>query len=182
MEGAIAAVHSWIAGAPQLLPTNINITQRSDTSQVFLSAGLPIDSQISAKIKEKIWNEEFVDFGSLLSNPGQDKYQISVQNSAAGNPASFCLEPVARPKKIISIDVWQEAFHIFVVVYTQRNPHEAPSLMKYGQIIRDLAIRGQNWRFYNENFRHLREKRKFTLCVTKSRICRQETGARVGSQ
>ena len=97
VEGAIAVAHSRIAGAPQLLPTNISITQCSDPSQVFLLAGLLIDSQISAKIKEKIWNEEFVDFGSLLSNPGQDKYQISVQNSTAGNPASFCPEPVAQP-------------------------------------------------------------------------------------
>ena len=157
VEGAIAVAHSRIAGAPQLLPTNISITQCSDPSQVFLLAGLPIDSQISLKIKKKIWNEEFVDFGSLLSNPGQDKYQISVQNSTAGNPASFCLEPVVRPKKIISIDVWQEAFHIFVGVYMQRNPHEAPSLMKYGQIIRDLAIRGQNWHFYDKNFCHLHQ-------------------------
>ena len=28
--------------------------------------------------------------------------------------------------------------------------------MKYGQTIRDLAARGQNWRFYDENFRFLR--------------------------
>ena len=37
----------------------------------------------------------------------------------------------------------------------QRNPHEAPSLMKYGQIILDLAICGQNWHFYDKNFCHL---------------------------
>jgi hypothetical protein len=29
--------------------------------------------------------------------------------------------------------------------------------MKYGQTIRDLALRGQNWRFYDENFRFLRQ-------------------------
>ena len=156
VEGAIAAAHSQITGAPQLLPTNIVTQARSQPSQTFLSAGLPIDSQISTKIKKKIWNEEFVDFGVLLGNPGQDKYQISVQNSEAGIPASFCLEPVSRPKKIVSIEVWQQAFYIFAGVYTQKYPHGAPALMKYGQTIRDLAVRGQNWRFYDENFRYLR--------------------------
>jgi hypothetical protein len=28
--------------------------------------------------------------------------------------------------------------------------------MKYGQTIRDLAVRGQNWPYYDENFRCLR--------------------------
>ena len=85
-----------------------------------------------------------------------DKYQISVQNTETGAPASFCLEPVSRPKKIMSIEVWQQAFNIFVGLYTQKHPHEAPALMKYGQTIRDLAASGQNWRFYDENFRFLR--------------------------
>ena len=128
----------------------------SNPSQIFLSASLPIDSQITAKNKEKIWAEEFIDFATLLSNSGQEKYQISQQNSDAGTPASFCLEPVSRPKKIMSIELWQQAFLIFVGDYTQKNPQEAPVLMKYGQTIRDLATRGQNWRFYDENVRFLR--------------------------
>jgi hypothetical protein len=80
VEGAIAAAHSRIAGAPQLLPTNVIPPSVSTPSNIFLSASLPTDSQISSKIKEKIWNEEFVDFGSLLSNQEQEIYQISVQN------------------------------------------------------------------------------------------------------
>ncbi len=93
---------------------------------ILISADLPIDSQVSTKIKDKIWNEEFVDFGALLSNPGHDKYQISVQNSDAGTPASVCLEPVSQPKKIMSIEVWQQAFNICAVVYTQKYLYEAP--------------------------------------------------------
>ena len=42
-------------------------------------------------------------------------------------------------------------------VYTKKYPNEAPALMKYGQTIQDLAARGQNWRFYDENFRFLRQ-------------------------
>ena len=80
MDGAIAAAHSWITGAPQLLPSTSVVTPPSNPSQIFISADLPIDSQ------DKIWNEEFVDFGT--------EFRIQVQNSEAGTPASFCLEPV----------------------------------------------------------------------------------------
>ena len=31
-------------------------------------------------------------------------------------------------------------------------------LMKYCEIIRDLAARGCNWRYYDENYRDLRQK------------------------
>ena len=78
-------------------------------------------------------------------------------NSEAGLPASFCLEPASRPKNIQSIEVWLQAFHIFVGIYTKKYQHQAPALMKYGQTIQDLASRGQNWRFYDENFRFLRQ-------------------------
>ena len=168
VEGAIAAAHSRIIGAPQLLPTSAQTQRQANPSQIFLSASLPIDSQLSAKIKEKIWNEEFVDFGSLLSNSVHDKYQISVQNTETGASACFCLEPVSRPKKIMSIEVWQQAFNIFVGVYTQKHPHEAPALMKYGQTIRDLAASGQNWRFYDQNFRFFRVRRQTVFLGVRS--------------
>ena len=41
------------------------------------------------------------------------------------------------------------ACQIFVGVYTQRYPTEAPFLIKYSEIIRDLAARGYNWRYYD---------------------------------
>ena len=58
-----------------------------------------------------------------------------------------------KPKRIYSIEVWDNAFRIFVGVFTQKYPHEAPYLLKYSEIVHDLAVRGQNWRYYDENFR-----------------------------
>ena len=48
------------------------------------------------------------------------------------------------------------AFHIFVTVYTRKCPADAPALMKYGDVIQDLASRSHNWKFY-ENFRFMRQ-------------------------
>ena len=157
VHGAIAAAHVSISGEPQLLPTTSSPASSAAPAKLFHLASLPIDSWASAKLKGKIWNEEFVELGSLWRNPGHDKYQISFQHSEAGHPASFCLEPASRPKKIQNIEVWLQAFHIFVGVYTKKYPNEAPAFMKYGQTIQDLAARGQNWLFYDENFRFLRQ-------------------------
>lgn len=133
-------------------------------NRIFQSVSVPIDARVPIKIKNKIWNEEFVDFGSLLSNPVHDnKYQLSVQGSGSGQAAALTLEPVTKAKVIQTIDVWMNAFRIFVGVYTRKFPQEAPALMKYGDIVQDLAARGQNWRFYDENFRFLRQNQASDL-------------------
>ena len=45
----------------------------------------------------------------------------------------------------------------FVSVYTLKFSTEAPALMKYGDIVQDLVVRNHNWKFYDENFRSLRQ-------------------------
>ena len=77
--------------------------------------------------------------------------------SPAGHPASLVLEPTVKSKQIRNISDWLRAFHIFVSIYTQRYSHETPALMKYCQIVQDLAARDYNWSCYDENFRFLRQ-------------------------
>ena len=75
----------------------------------------------------------------------------------SGQLASLVLEPTAKSKRVKTIGDWLHAFHIFGSIYTQKYPHESPELMKYCQIIQDLASRGHNWFYYDENFRFLRQ-------------------------
>ena len=97
-----------------------------------MSVTLPIDARIPAKIWSKIIPNEFVDFGSLLVNPAfEDKFRITLQPSQEGSSASLALEPVNKAKRITSIDVWFQAFHVYVGIFTAQYPHEAPGLMKY---------------------------------------------------
>ena len=64
-----------------------------------------------------------------------------------------------KKKKKISIETWTSAFLRFMAVYTEQFPMEAPQLLKYTEIVRDLARRspGQSWYLYNQQFRMLRE-------------------------
>ena len=62
-----------------------------------------------------------------------------------------------KTKMIFTLENWLSAFHVFVGVYTWKYPHEAPALMKYGEVIQSLAAKGGNWRYYDDNFRFLRQ-------------------------
>ena len=123
-----------------------------------------MDSRLSGKMWAKIWKDEYVDLGTLHANPGLvHQYQITINNSDNGFIPSLCLGPLAKHKKVTTNETWLSSFHVFVGAYTKQFPHEAPALMKYGEIIEDLAGRGHNWKFYNENFRFLRQPHHVAL-------------------
>ena len=158
VHDGVQSVLASLSGEQNLLPG----TQRPN--DVFMSVTLPIDARIPAKIRSKIIQNEFVDFGSLLVHPAfEDKFRITLQPSQEGSSPSLALEPVNKAKRITSIDVWLQAFHVYVGIFTAQYPHEAPGLMKYGATIQDQAARGHNWRYYDENFRFLRQSQATSL-------------------
>ena len=149
---SLTSVQSALSGDPN------PVTHKALPGHLFSSPSLAIDSRVSDKLKSKIWNNEYFEFSALLSNPVfENKYQLTINNSDKGLVPSLCLEPVSQTKKYLSIESWLNYFHIFVGVYTRKYPNEAPALMKYGEVVQDLAARGHNWRFYDENFRFLRQ-------------------------
>ena len=136
--------------------------ERMQPTHIFQSSALPIDARVSDKIRGKIWANEYIDFGLLMSNPLVEQgYRLAVKQQ--GDSPAISLEPITRPKKIQSIDAWVKCFHVFVGVFTSRFPAESPALMKYGEIVQDLAARGFNWKFYDENFRYLRQSQHASL-------------------
>lgn len=78
--------------------------------------------------------------------------------------------------RIATINVWVEAFYVFVGVYTSRFAHEPPGLMKYAFTI--LATRGHKWRFYDENVTFYRKLLLFPLPGARS-ICNFGSALRV---
>lgn len=153
LSDSVNAVNTTLSG--ELLPATTSAPLPS--GPLFSSASLSIDSKVSPKLRAKIWLQEYIDFGSLLANPVLDnKFQLNFQTTTEGQKPSLCFEPAVRPKKIQTIDTWMHAFHIFAGIYTSKYPTEGPALMKYADVIQDLAARGHNWQYY-ENFRFLRQ-------------------------
>ena len=127
-------------------------------STLFTSPSLPIDARVSAKLRAKILKNEFIDLGALATNPTlESKYQVVLHNEGGTQPPSLALEPVTKTRKLLTISSWTSNFMVFVGVYTSQFPSEAPALMKYGEIVQDLAARGHDWHYYDENFRYLRQ-------------------------
>ncbi|XP_052797108.1 uncharacterized protein LOC128229306 [Mya arenaria] len=118
----------------------------------------PILNQIKRSICKDIWRNKFIDFSSLLpSFPSSTcDPQFSFQLDQHSN---FALRPSTRTQKIITIESWTSAFIKFTAVYTTKFPHEAAQLMKYAEIVRDIAARCPGLAFYHYDihFRRLRE-------------------------
>lgn len=122
----------------------------------FISVALPLGSAVQDKIKSKIWADDYIDLGSLLTaQQGDDTYSIKLQNSG-GHPT---LSVVSNQKKlsITTIDSWTNAFLTYIAIYTQNHPNQHASILKYMSIIRDLASNAANWKYYDETFRSIRK-------------------------
>ena len=105
-----------------------------------------------------------MDLGILLVRPAsQNKFQITLAQPELGRQPSFCIEPAEKPRRITTIDQWLNAFHVFIGIYTAKYPHDSPELIKCCSLIRDLAERGHNWLFYDENFHFMRQSRVSSL-------------------
>ena len=105
VQVAVQHLHSFLAGETGPLPEGARPTE------LFTSVNLPVDARVPAKIKTKIWQEEYIDFGSLLVNPTLDGgFQLTIQNSGEGSSPSLALEPLTKPKRITTINAWMLAF------------------------------------------------------------------------
>ncbi len=113
-------------------------------------------SRSALRLRRRFGGNEFIDFG-LLINPqvGDTPYHLSLGTSEGSVP-TLALEPTTKAKAIHNTEVWTTAFQVFVGVYTSKYPLEAPALMKYGEVVRDLAARGGNWQFYDTQLCYLR--------------------------
>ena len=114
---------------------------------------------MNSKVKAKIWSNEYLDFGTLLSfSPNNQKYSLSIASSDGETTRpQLTLEPSQPVKKILTINQWLSAFHIFGAIYSEKLPTDTPKLMKYWEIVDDIAAKLGNWLYYDEQFPFIRQ-------------------------
>lgn len=153
-QGPVATALQHVSGE-----NFVEVSQATSSGMsVFNSVSIPVEAQVNSKLKSKIWANEFFDFGLLLSlGTGDTRYHLSLSAETGSSMPTLSLEPTQKTRQISNIETWTSAFQIFVGVYTGKYPMEAPALMKYGEVVRDLAARGGDWRFYDTQFRFLRQ-------------------------
>ncbi|KAK3107514.1 hypothetical protein FSP39_016300 [Pinctada imbricata] len=120
---------------------------------ISVNEGIPLGNNIPLRLKQKIWNEQFVDFKSLLPNNKETNIAIQIEN----NSISFNNQHTSQAS--LSLHQWTNAFFIFIAIYVEKKPHECNNLLKYGFTVRELGSTHGDaaWRFYDENFRKLRQ-------------------------
>ena len=123
--------------------------------QIFSSVAVSLSSRVSSKI----WSNEYLDFGNLLSfSPNNKTYSLSLASSDGETTRPhLALEPSQPVKKIQTINQWLSAFNIFVAIYSEKLPTDTPKLMKYCEIVRDIAAKPGDWLYYDEQFRFIRQ-------------------------
>ena len=158
VSAAVVGAAEAITGQSSTVVSALSAPPAPGISEVFTPAALPLDARIPARVKAKIWANEYIDFATLLiNNTPSPNYQLTINQSSDDGPPTLSIEPSTKTNKINHIAAWSAAFRFFVAVYTTRYPHEAPALMKYGDVIHELSSRGHQWRYYDENFRFLRQ-------------------------
>lgn len=95
---------------------------------------------VSAKTRNKIWANEYVNFELLLHTQViDDCYSIKMLHNKEGGHPALTIVPNQKKQTITNIESWTNAFHIFTAIYMEKWPQDGPALMTYGAVVRDLA-------------------------------------------
>lgn len=122
-------------------------------------ASRPLGLGVNAKIKGKIWSDQYVDFAVLLQDRDVDKLELTESDSGT------LMFRKSAPAQIKTMDRWFRAFHVFAGVLTERHPLIGPDLMLYASTIHNLSSKAgeASALFYDKQFRLLRESFGATL-------------------
>ena len=120
---------------------------RQDTSTL----ANPIDSFVPPKLRDRIWNKDFVDLLNLIQEePEPAKFSI---DSTGSSPSITMIAPSKRV--VTSILQWIQAFRRYTAVYMQKWPQEVQGLLKHAKVVQGLHEERCDWRTYDTRFRHL---------------------------
>ena len=103
-----------------------------------------LDLRIPDKLKQKIWDDKYIELGELLSAARKPGALFENKKHKKGKKQTL---------QISQILDWVSAFNVFVAVYTMKFPENSPSLMHYIHTIMELAHNGGDWVNYDHEFR-----------------------------
>ena len=118
---------------PPVLPPNI----RTVDDQYMLVA-----SHVEESVRTKIINGEYVDFTKLLrcdKSGGSDEDQQQKMMMVNKGGLSYWIPVMDKSSAITGYHRWDQAFRVFLDIYTNRFPERTSELIQYGHIIQTAA-------------------------------------------
>ena len=109
-----------------------------------------IGIHVPQKIRQKIWDGEYVALG-ILGKSSQD--METSQGELVFEGGKIMVRKQIQGGSFTSIEAWSSIFMNFMSVLLEHSPQEVQQLLKYMRDIRLLAGRSSSWPWYDEQFR-----------------------------
>ena len=113
-----------------------------------------IGTNVSDKVKEKIWSGVYVDLATLLCKDDL-KADTGTGQKIVVIDGELVIKQKTPETKIATIEQWTDAFLIYVSIYIQKHHTQVNGLLRYMHNIRLGASRqqGTGWLIYDQQFR-----------------------------
>lgn len=123
-----------------------------NTPIAIRSANDDIALNVSNAVKEKIIRGEYIDLSMLLTN--SSNLNLQKQNLIV-EQGQIALEPAIKVNKISNIEMWSDAFIIFISIYCSVHVEKFQEMLKYMNSVRLGAKRcsGNGWYLYDQQYR-----------------------------
>lgn len=122
------------------------------TPRPVVTAGVGIAAHVPPTLREKIWRDEYVPLHQLLHQESS-KYTESLTLALCPDPNNQLGIRLTKPKpSTLTLQQWEDAFLVYMAVYTERHS-VCPQMCTYMRDVKDLARRGANFLYYDEQFR-----------------------------
>lgn len=121
-------------------------------SEMFFPGTSAVTVRVPEKIQERIKNDKYVDFKTLLQNE-LDRNALEVQIELNNGQPTLVTKPSDK-KEIKIFDQWNEAFLIYLAI---KFP-ETASMIQHAANVRVLSKTNASWKLYDENFRYWKQE------------------------
>ena len=136
-------------------------TVSNNVSNMHAPLQVPLGLSLPHNLKQKIINEKFVEFYSLLQENPSEALTLNLIQNGEGQTVSIS-SGRQKTKQISDFQTWLKAFEIYVAVYGPHHPSQIPGLMKYSANMRELndTYGAAAWMYYDNAFRKWRQHNK----------------------
>jgi len=122
-----------------------------EAPQHVIKASDNLACNVAQSVKQKIVLGEYIDMATLLTNSNANS---SDTQKIAFLHGELVVQPKQSQQKITSVEVWTDAFIIYLSIYCSAHPDKFHDLLKYMNTIRLGAKQSTiGWRLYDEQFR-----------------------------
>ena len=122
------------------------------TPNVLSKASNQLGANVSQSLKQKIASGEYIDLALLLSNSSSTS--SNENQKVAFVQGELVIQPKQSHKKITTVELWTDAFIIYMSIFCSAHPGKVNEFLKYMHLIRLGANRSPfGWQSYDEQFR-----------------------------